>query len=79
MQSLTGALRGCAPQFDGVANFHVTITGETGDVSDASLEGDSAQSDEGQCMVGVVQSAHFPRFSNDSVSINYPFQLHPLQ
>ena len=79
MQSLTGALRGCAPDFDGVATFHLTITGENGNVTEAALEGDGADTDEGQCMAGVVQSAHFPRFTRDSISINYPFQLHPIR
>ncbi len=78
MQTLTGALRGCAPEFDGVATFRLSIEGATGDVTEATLQGDAAETDEGQCMAGVVQSAHFPRFTRESITINYPFQLHPL-
>ena len=65
---------GCDPQFNGRVVFQITVIGETGEVLDISSEGEMSQ-DAGYCMESVVQSARFPRFTNETLNVTYPFQL----
>ena len=75
MQPLRGALQGCAPGVTGQVTFALKIHGETGDVVEASYTGDTIGEEEGACMTSVVQSARFPRFTRETLEINYPYVL----
>lgn len=74
MQPLRGALMGCAPSFSGRVSFTIKIRGETGEVLEVSSEG-AANEDDAACMESVVQSARFPRFTREELTISYPFVL----
>lgn len=74
MQPLQGAVQGCAPNFAGQVSFHITIRGETGEVTNVTSDGTSNENDSA-CMESVVQSARFPRFTRAELSISYPFRL----
>ncbi|MEM7607109.1 MAG: tetratricopeptide repeat protein [Myxococcota bacterium] len=76
MQPLRGALIGCAPQFSGQVSFRIAVLGATGEVSEVGAQGEMSE-DERYCMESVVQSARFPRFTNETLSITYPFRLSP--
>lgn len=78
MRPLKPGLAGCAPMFGGQVIFHVAISGETGNVAEARLEeaqGGELDADTTACMVSVVQSARFPRFTRESFEISYPYQI----
>ena len=76
MQPLQGAVQGCAPQFAGRVAFRITVVGATGEVLEISSEGEMSE-DEKYCMESVVQSARFPRFTNENLNVTYPFVLSP--
>ena len=77
MRPLQPGVEGCAPNFSGRVNFSVEIAGDTGNVTAARLEDSSNEVDEDGklCMESVVQSARFPRFTRDSLTISYPFAI----
>lgn len=78
MRPLKAGLAGCAPMFGGHVAFHVTIQGETGNVSAARLEesrGGELDEDTTACMVSVIQSARFPRFTRETFEISYPYEI----
>lgn len=76
MQPLQGAVQGCAPQFAGRVAFRISVIGATGEVLEISSEGEMSE-DEKYCMESVVQSARFPRFTNETLNVTYPFVLSP--
>lgn len=78
MQPLRGALQGCAPSFTGHVVIRFGVTGSTGVVHEAVVEGVENE-DESICMANVVQSARFPRFLQDELSISYPYELAPQE
>ncbi|MEM9066866.1 MAG: hypothetical protein AAGE52_00130 [Myxococcota bacterium] len=73
MAPLRGAIQGCSPSFNGRVTFSIKVSGNTGEVIEVSSEG--ADENDAACMESVVQSARFPRFTRDELSIAYPFQL----
>lgn len=78
MRPLAGALRGCAPTYDGTVTFALTVVGDTGEVTGAVINaGDLSGTEEGACMESVVRSAAFPRFTQGELNINYPFRIQP--
>ncbi len=74
MQPLRGALEGCAPSFTGHVVLRFTVRGETGEVTGAVAEG-VGNPDDGICMANVVQSLRFPRFTQEELSVAYPYEL----
>jgi hypothetical protein len=76
MRPLQGGVAGCAPNFDGIVRFRITVEGATGMVSDATIEGgDLAGTPEGECMLGQIRGATFPRFRRESLALTYPFSI----
>ncbi len=78
MRPLEAGLAGCAPMFGGHVVFHVVIQGESGNVTEARLEearGGDLDDDTTACMVSVVQSARFPRFTRETFEISYPYEI----
>jgi hypothetical protein len=77
MRPIEPQVESCMPTYDGRVTFHLTVTGATGEVTDARMEAadDLATTPEGECMLGVVRAARFPRFSRDTLEIAYPYAL----
>ncbi|HJL05127.1 MAG TPA: tetratricopeptide repeat protein [Polyangiaceae bacterium LLY-WYZ-15_(1-7)] len=76
MRPLEAGVAGCSPTFSGRVVFHLIITGETGEVTGVSSEG-VEDPNEAACMESVVQSARFPRFTREELTISYPFEIAP--
>lgn len=75
MSSLQFAMAECAPQFGGVISFHVTVEGPSGQVLDVLGNTMDVGPEELACMEGVVAGARFPRFTQESLEIDYPFRF----
>ena len=75
MRPLQSQIQACHPSYDGQVRFNVTVRGETGEVSDARIDGELADTPEGACMQNVVQGVRFPRFQRETLEIAYPYAL----
>lgn len=75
MRPLQAQVASCHPSYDGRVSFNLTVTGESGTVSEAALEGELAGTPEAECMLNVIRAARFPRFSRDTLEIAYPYAL----
>jgi len=75
MRPLQSQLQACHPSYDGRVRFNVTVLGATGEVSDARIDGELADTPEGECMQNVVQGVRFPRFQRETLEIAYPYAL----
>jgi predicted Zn finger-like uncharacterized protein len=74
MNSVAGAVRACGGGVSGTATIRVTISGSSGRVTNASVAGPPfAGTPAGSCMARAARGASFPRFSNPSLTVNYPF------
>lgn len=75
MRGLLSTVKACLPEQTGVVAVQMTITGATGEVSEATVVGRDADDPEAICVSEVVRGAAFPHFSKDKLSIKFPFQL----
>ena len=75
MRPLRSAIADCAPDFHGKVAFEVEVKGETGEVTDARVQGEMRGSPQGECMESVIRSASFPRFKKRRFRIVYPYEL----
>ncbi len=65
----------CGPNLSGRFSFRIIINGADGQTQSVEALGSIAGTPEGDCMVGHLSSAHFPRFTRPTLSIVYPFEL----
>lgn len=72
--SVRPQLEQCAAGQHGVASVAATVA-SSGRVSYALVQGKFAGTPEGSCMALAVRQAHFPRFSQASLKVVYPFSL----
>ena len=76
LRPLGVALQECEPGYHGRIAFVIVIEGPTGAVQAVAGDPSEEISPDGQaCMELVVQGATFPRFTQDMLSITYPFEL----
>lgn len=75
MRDLLPTVKACVPEATGVISVQMTITGATGEVSEANVVGREADDPEAICVSEVVRGATFPRFSKEKLAIKFPFQL----
>lgn len=68
-------LGACAPELSGTLRFRLVIVGGTGEVREAELVGDQAGAEFAGCMEGHVRGVRFPRFSRETLEIQYPFEV----
>ena len=73
-ESVRGAIRACTGNVAGTATVRVTISGETGRVSNVAVSGDYTGAD-ATCIENVVRGLRFPSFNNPSLSINYSYRF----
>ncbi len=64
----------CAAGAPGLVTVEVTV-GSSGRVRSALVHGVFAGTPEGSCMARAVRRARFPRFTDESVTIRYPYRL----
>jgi hypothetical protein len=67
-------LEQCAAGQQGVASVAATVA-NTGRVTYSVVQGKFAGTPEGSCMALAVRKAQFPRFSQPSLKVVYPFSL----
>jgi hypothetical protein len=72
--SVRAQLEQCAAGQHGVASVAATVA-SSGRVSYALVQGKFAGTPEGSCMALAVRQAHFPRFTQASLKVVYPFSL----
>ncbi|MEQ8457146.1 MAG: tetratricopeptide repeat protein [Sandaracinaceae bacterium] len=72
---VAGRLGACNPELSATLRFRMLIEGATGAVSEAELLGEHAGADYAACMEGHVRGVRFPRFSRESIQIEYPFEV----
>lgn len=76
LRPLGSALQECSPSYSGRIAFVIVIEGPTGGVQAVAGQPEGEISPDGlACMELVVQGATFPRFTQDMLSITYPFDL----
>ncbi|HJK95748.1 MAG TPA: hypothetical protein RMF84_00930 [Polyangiaceae bacterium LLY-WYZ-14_1] len=74
LQSVQPAIRGCRESRGGVAQVRITVA-SSGRVRNAVVQGVFAGTPEGSCVARTVRRARFPRFSDPSFTVTYPFRL----
>jgi hypothetical protein len=74
VESARSALQACAGQDHGTFTARITITG-AGRVASATIEGAFAGTPQGSCMARSLRGVTFPRFSNPSLQVTYPFRM----
>lgn len=75
MRGLQSTVKACVPDLTGSISVQITITGATGEVTDASVVGREADDPEAICVSEVVRGATFPHFAKETLKIKFPFQL----
>lgn len=75
LQAITPQVRACGRTRHGTAMTTIVVAGSTGRVETATVTGPFAGSPEAACITRAVRGARFPRFSNPTFRIQYPFQL----
>jgi Flp pilus assembly protein TadD len=76
MRPLQRSVAHCVPGFSGRLTFSFAVVGETGAVETVSVaEEDQLEPEEVECMLGVIGTGTFPRFSRERLEISYPFML----
>jgi len=75
MNGVAGAVRACGGGQSGTAMIRVTIS-NSGRVTNAAVTGPPfAGTPAGSCMARAVRGASFPRFTNPSLTVSYPFTI----
>lgn len=72
--SARSTLMACANGRQGRAEITYSV-GSSGRVRTATVGGDFAGSPEGSCMARAARSTTFPAFTNESLSVTFPYQL----
>ncbi len=72
--SARSTLMACANGRQGRAEITFSV-GSSGRVRTATVGGDFAGSPEGSCMARAARSTAFPAFTNESLSVTFPYQL----
>ena len=80
MRPLIVGLHGCLPGRTGVITFHVTAQGSDGQVTAATVAGgdfaaEIAGTPEEECAVAIIVAAHFPPFTRETLTFDYPYSL----
>ncbi len=75
MRRIQPQVSGCGGTRHGVVNVSITVSGSSGRVRNAVVQGEFAGTREGSCVARAVRRARLPEFSRDSFSFNYPFRI----
>ena len=76
MRPIQDDIAACDPSYTGRLTFEIAIRGEDGMVSEAAMSDEAlAPTPAGECMLSVVQSVQFPRFTRETLSVSYPYAL----
>jgi hypothetical protein len=71
MQAVQPAVKACFGDARGSLTAHITVAGHSGRVSAAKIDGQAGRI--ASCAARAVRGARLPRFSDESLSISYPF------
>ncbi len=74
LRAVQPLVEACYQEQHGVATVEITV-GSSGRVRSALVTGFFAGTAEGSCIARAVRRARFPRFSQDTFLVTYPFQL----
>ena len=74
IETARAALQACAGNQHGTFKAHISITG-AGRVASATIEGAFAGTPQGSCMARSLRGFVFPRFSNPTLQVTYPFRM----
>lgn len=75
MKPLKELVRQCAPEHRGVVKVDITVRGDDGKVSNATVLGKLADGMEATCISEVMRTASFPTFSKKQLTITFPYKL----
>lgn len=75
MRQVTDLVDKCAPGEGERIVVIITVSGNTGRVSSARIDGEHAETSTGHCVRRAMREVRFPRFSDGTVTIRYPFRL----
>ena len=75
MNKVAPRVRRCGNGTTGTVMVNVVISGSSGRVTGANVSGQFAGTPVGSCAARAVRGATFPRFSQSSFSVRYPFQV----
>lgn len=73
MNAVKGPVAACGQGESGVAFANVTVAGDTGRVTNATIEGQTGAV--GSCIARAVRKAKFPRFQASTFKVKFPFRL----
>ena len=73
MNGVKDAVKACGNGASGVAFANITVSGKTGRVSGADITGITGEA--GSCIARAVRKASFPKFSQDTFQVKFPFKL----
>jgi len=75
MKGVTPRVQSCGNGQSGVAMAKITVAGATGRVTNVDVSGQFAGTPVATCVTREVTKAKFPKFSQSSFSIAYPFKI----
>ncbi len=75
MKGVTPRVQSCGNGQSGVAMAKITVSGATGRVTNVDVSGQFAGTPVASCVTREVSKAKFPKFSQSSFSIAYPFKI----
>ena len=75
LRSVQGAVSNCGNGQSGTAMVVVTVSGSSGRVTNAQVQGQFAGTPVGSCVARAVRGARFPRFSRSNFSVTFPYRI----
>ncbi len=75
MKGVTARVQSCGNGQSGVAMAKITVAGATGRVTNVDVSGQFAGTPVAACVTREVSKAKFPKFSQSTFSIQYPFKI----
>ncbi|MBW2462762.1 MAG: tetratricopeptide repeat protein [Deltaproteobacteria bacterium] len=76
MRPLSRGIGQCVPGFSGRLTFSLSVAGDGGTVSGATVaEEDQLSIDELECVTAVIEGASFGSFTRESLEISYPYMI----
>jgi hypothetical protein len=75
MRAVQPRVSSCGSTRHGTVQVNVTVSGSTGRVRNAVIQGEFAGTREGSCVARAVRRARFPEFGRESFSFTYPFRI----
>lgn len=75
MKSVTARVQSCGNGQSGVAMAKISVAGATGRVTNVDVSGSFSGTPVASCVVKEVSKARFPKFSQSTFSVTYPFKI----